>query len=89
MLIKSETQSRKKYEVVVQYVVVLVRDSPMHTYFGPFESHDEAKDYLFKNVVPIMEYEQERIDSVELDVTVYSFITSVTYNSVGTFYTAV
>lgn len=36
-----------------------------------------------------MEYEQERIDSVELDVTVYSFITSVTYNSVGTFYTAV
>ncbi len=73
MLIGKE-KDRLKY-----VIVVVIPDSTLDVYFGPFQTISDAKEYMIINVFPLMEDAQRRVDRLNLNTPVHSFITSIDY----------
>ena len=76
----------------MKYLIVLViPNSMMDLYYGPFQTEDEAKNYLFAHVLSVMKKEQKKLKSLNSKryrVPVHAFITYVNYDpAASTLYT--
>lgn len=72
-------------------IIMIVPNYELHTYYGPFQTEDEAKNYLFAHVLSVMKKEQKKLKSLNSKryrVPVHAFITYVNYDpAAATLYT--